>query len=90
MRASIFTEGHGPPTGPGFHPTRRSGRNGHGAATRGETGSDEPISIPRLIDLYKQGRFPFDKLITYCDFEDINKAVDDTEQGRVIKAVLRP
>jgi len=23
-------------------------------------------------------------------FEDINKAVDDTEKGKVIKAVLRP
>ena len=40
--------------------------------------------------IMKQGRFPFDKLVTYYDFEDINKAVDDTEQGRVIKAVLRP
>ena len=48
------------------------------------------VFIPRLIDLYKQRRFPFDKLITYYDFEDINKAVDDTEQGKVIKAVLRP
>jgi len=48
------------------------------------------VFIPRLIDLHKQGRFPFDKLITYYDFEDINKAVDDTEQGKVIKAVLRP
>ncbi len=48
------------------------------------------VFIPRLIELYKQGRFPFDKLITYYDFEDINQAVDDTEQGKVIKAVLRP
>ena len=48
------------------------------------------VFIPRLIELYKQGRFPFDKLVAYYDFEDINKAVDDTEQGKVIKAVLRP
>ncbi len=48
------------------------------------------VFIPRLIELYKQGRFPFDRLITYYDFEDINQAVDDTEQGKVIKAVLRP
>lgn len=63
-----------------------------GRSLRGiiEGDSVPDIFIPRLIDLYRQGRFPFDKLITYYDFEDINKAVDDTEQGRVIKAVLRP
>jgi len=63
-----------------------------GRSLRGiiEGDSVPDIFIPRLIDLYEQGRFPFDKLISYYDFEDINKAVDDTEQGRVIKAVLRP
>ncbi len=63
-----------------------------GRSLRGiiEGDSVPDVFIPRLIDLYKQGRFPFDKLITYYDFEDINKAVDDTEQGKVIKAVLRP
>ena len=47
------------------------------------------VFIPRLIDLYKQGRFPFDKLITCYEFEDINQAVEDTEEGKAIKAVLR-
>jgi aryl-alcohol dehydrogenase len=63
-----------------------------GRSLRGiiEGDSVPDVFIPRLIDLYKQRRFPFDKLITYYDFEDINKAVDDTEQGKVIKAVLRP
>ena len=63
-----------------------------GRSLRGiiEGDSVPDVFIPRLIDLYKQGRFPFDKLVTYYDFEDINKAVEDTEQGRVIKAVLRP
>ena len=48
------------------------------------------VFIPRLIELYKQDRFPFDKLITYYSFEDINRAVEDAEQGKVIKGVLRP
>ena len=48
------------------------------------------VFIPRLIELYKQGRFPFDRLITFYKLDDINKAVEDTEQGKVIKAVLRP
>jgi aryl-alcohol dehydrogenase len=45
--------------------------------------------IPRLIELYSQGRFPFDRLITFYPFDDINKAVKDMEKGRVIKPVLR-
>jgi len=45
--------------------------------------------IPRLIELYKEGLFPIDKLIKYYDFEDINKAAEDAHAGLVIKPVLR-
>ena len=45
--------------------------------------------IPRLIELYQQGRFPFDKLITAFDFEQIQDAVEASEAGRVVKAVLK-
>ncbi|MBN2122889.1 MAG: NAD(P)-dependent alcohol dehydrogenase, partial [Deltaproteobacteria bacterium] len=48
------------------------------------------LFIPKLIELYKQGRFPFDRMITYYPFEEINKAVEDMEKGRVIKPVLKP
>jgi len=44
--------------------------------------------IPRLIDLYRAGQFPFDKLITTYPFEDINRALDDVHRGTVTKAVL--
>jgi aryl-alcohol dehydrogenase len=47
------------------------------------------IFIPRMIELYKQGRFPLDKLVTYYAFEDINDAIRDAEDGSVLKAVLR-
>ena len=47
------------------------------------------LFIPRLIELNKQGRFPYDKLIAYYDFKDINKAVEDMSKGIVIKPVLR-
>jgi aryl-alcohol dehydrogenase len=47
------------------------------------------IFIPRLIDLYQKGLFPFDKLIRFYDFEDINQAVEDSEKGTTIKAVVR-
>ena len=47
------------------------------------------IFIPRLIELYKQGRFPFDKLVRYYPFEQINEAVAASLRGDVIKPVLR-
>ncbi|WBQ17629.1 NAD(P)-dependent alcohol dehydrogenase [Sphingobium yanoikuyae] len=45
--------------------------------------------IPQLVDLHAQGRFPFDKLVTFYDFADINKAVADSESGITIKPILR-
>ncbi len=45
--------------------------------------------IPQLIEFCKQGRFPFDRLIRYYDFEDINMAMDDSRRGVTIKPVLR-
>ncbi|MFB0521478.1 MAG: NAD(P)-dependent alcohol dehydrogenase [Desulfatiglandales bacterium] len=45
--------------------------------------------IPKLIELYKQGRCPFDRMITFYPFDDIEKAVEDMEKGVVIKPVLR-
>jgi aryl-alcohol dehydrogenase len=47
------------------------------------------LFIPKLIDLYKQGRLPFDKMITFYPFDKINRAVEDMEKRRVIKPVLR-
>jgi aryl-alcohol dehydrogenase len=47
------------------------------------------VFIPRLIDLYRQDRFPFDELITFYRLRDINRAIEDLEQGHVIKPVLR-
>ena len=47
------------------------------------------LFIPKLIELYRQGRFPFDKMISFYPFADIEKAVEDMEKGRVIKPVLR-
>jgi aryl-alcohol dehydrogenase len=48
------------------------------------------VFIPTLIELYRQGRFPFDRLITFYPFDQIEKAVEDMEKGKVIKPVLRP
>jgi aryl-alcohol dehydrogenase len=45
--------------------------------------------IPRLIALQAQGRFPFEKLITAFDFAKIQEAVEASEHGKVVKAVLK-
>ncbi|RDI72648.1 NAD(P)-dependent alcohol dehydrogenase [Halopelagius longus] len=45
--------------------------------------------IPDLVELYRQGKFPFDELVTYYDFEEIEQAVEDSENGDAIKPVLR-
>ena len=62
-----------------------------GRSIRGivEGESNPDIFIPALIDLYMQGQFPFDKLITFYPFEDINQAIDDSESGKVLKSVVR-
>lgn len=53
-------------------------------------GSSVPeIFIPRLIDLHQQGKFPFEKLLTYYPFSRINDAISDSANGVVVKAVLR-
>lgn len=47
------------------------------------------IFIPRMVDFYMNGVFPFDKLVRFYDFENINDAVADAESGDTIKPILR-
>lgn len=47
------------------------------------------IFIPQLISLYKQGKFPFDRLVQFYDLEQINQAFEDSASGAVIKPILR-
>jgi aryl-alcohol dehydrogenase len=63
----------------------------NGRTVTGILGGDAiaDLFIPRLIELYWQGRFPFDRMITFYPFDEINQAVEDMERGRVIKPVLR-
>jgi len=45
--------------------------------------------IPVLIDYYRQGRLPIDRLVRFYAFEDIGEAFRAMEHGEVIKPVLR-
>ncbi len=62
-----------------------------GRSLRGivEGESNPDAFIPTLAALYEQGRFPFDKLVRFYPFENINEAVHDSETGKVVKAVVR-
>ncbi|MFE9662739.1 zinc-binding dehydrogenase [Streptomyces sp. NPDC005955] len=62
-----------------------------GRTVRGVAQGDSipQLFVPQLIDLYRAGRFPFDRLITHYGFDEINEAVSDTRTGAAIKPVLR-
>ncbi|MCR8656614.1 hypothetical protein NV377_04740 [Paenibacillus sp. T3-5-0-4] len=52
-------------------------------------GSSIPqVFIPKLIQFYKELIFPFDKLVKFYDFEEINQAVEDSGSGKTIKPIL--
>ena len=47
------------------------------------------LFIPELIRLHQAGQFPFDRLISYFPFEEINEAFAAAASGDVVKPVLR-
>lgn len=47
------------------------------------------VFLPRLIELWRQGRFPVDRIMTHYAFSEIERAARDAEEGKVIKPVLR-
>lgn len=46
--------------------------------------------IPQMIELYKEGRFPFDRLIQTFTLDQVNEAEEASLDGSVIKPVLLP
>lgn len=44
--------------------------------------------IPVLIDMYKRGMFPMDKIVTYYPFEQVNQAMEDSLTGKSFKPIL--
>lgn len=47
------------------------------------------IFVPQLLDLYMQDRLPFDKMVRFYDFDQINQAAADAASGEAIKPILR-
>jgi aryl-alcohol dehydrogenase len=53
-------------------------------------GESKPdLFIPALVELYKQGRFPFDRLVKFYTLDQINQAAEDSEKGVTIKPIVR-
>lgn len=54
-----------------------------------EGDSKPDLFIPALVELYIQGRFPFDKLVKFYTLDQINQAAEDSEKGVTIKPIIR-
>ena len=62
-----------------------------GKTIRGIVAGDSvpDLVIPSLVELYLQGRFPFDRLVKYYTLDQINQAAEDSEKGVTIKPIVR-
>lgn len=46
------------------------------------------LTIPQLIQYYKEGKFPINKLIKFYKFKDINQAAAYSNSWKTIKPIL--
>lgn len=62
-----------------------------GRSIRGivEGDSVPQVFIPQLVQLYQQGRFPFDRLVKFYPLDQINQAAEDSTKGITLKPILR-
>ena len=47
------------------------------------------VFIPKLVEFYKAGKFPFDKLVKFYSFDQINEAFEASANGSVVKPILK-
>lgn len=53
-----------------------------------EGDADPQVWVPKLIELYRNGQFPVEKLVQTFPFEKINDAIAASEAGQVIKPIV--
>jgi aryl-alcohol dehydrogenase len=46
------------------------------------------LFIPRLVEFYRQGRLPIDRIVSEYGLDEINRAADDMLSGAAVKAVI--
>ena len=61
-----------------------------GRSLKGVLGGDaDPRQfIPLLVEHWREGRFPFDRLLSFYPFAEIGRAFDDVLSGKAVKPVL--
>lgn len=61
-----------------------------GKQLRGILGGDAHpgLFIPKLVEFWRQDRFPFDRLLTFYPFVEIARAFEEAHSGKAIKPVL--
>lgn len=59
-----------------------------GSIMAGDRGVPD-VFVPKLIDFWKRGLLPLEKLVKYYSFEQINQAVHDSRDGSAIKPIMR-
>jgi len=64
---------------------------GGGRTVMGILGGDSDVGpfLCELLDYHVKGQFPFEKLIGYFEFDQINEAIHASEDGSVVKPVLK-
>ncbi|WP_434287342.1 NAD(P)-dependent alcohol dehydrogenase [Celeribacter sp. SCSIO 80788] len=50
---------------------------------------DAQAFISKLVDLYLDGKFPFDTLCKFYDMDDLDQAMADGKSGKTIKPIVR-
>jgi len=55
-----------------------------------EGNADPATFIPAMVDLFMEGRFPFDRLCKTYRLDQINEAVEENARGVCVKPVLIP
>lgn len=54
-----------------------------------EGDADPHVFIPYMVDKFMEGALPLDLLVKFYPFDEINKAVADSESGVTVKPILR-
>jgi aryl-alcohol dehydrogenase len=62
----------------------------YGQTVRGiiEGDSDPDVFIPRMIELWREGRLPVERLVKTFPFDEINSAIAAQHHGECVKVVL--
>lgn len=53
-----------------------------------ESNSVPQTHIPRLVQYYKEGKYPVEKLVKFYNSEGINHALEESEIGVTIKPIV--